>query len=155
EVRLEIEILYEREWFESFGALRMPVERLRGVIAAERAPERVGVKPRALVVAQDRHRVEIAVDRVARERLQRRLRANDTRRPVEFRVHASQMPEQRPAYAGRKQRAHPLLGEMEAVAAVASEALVAAVAGERNGDALARELAHSKGRQRRTVGVRL
>src|SRR5947209_1599483 len=107
----------------------MAMERLPRVVAAEPALERVGIQSRALVVAKDRHRVEVAVDRIARQRLQRRLRAEHARRPVELRIDAAEMTEQRTPHAGRQQRAHAFLGELEAIAAVATEALVAAVAG--------------------------
>ena len=88
-------------------------------------------------------------------RLEGGLRAQEARRPVGLRIEAAQRAEQRPPESGRQQRAHPLFGQVRAVAAVAAEALVAAVARQRDGDVAARQLAHAVGRDGRAVGVRL
>ena len=55
----------------------------------------------------------------------------------------------------RQRGAHALLHQVQPVAAVAAEALVAAVARQRDRHVLARELADAVGRNRRAVGVRL
>ena len=99
--------------------------------------------------------MEVRVDRVARERLERRLGAEDARRPVGLRVDAPEQTEHRPAQAERQHGAHALFHQVQAVAPVAGEALVAAVARQRDRHVLARELAHAVGRDRRAVGVGL
>ena len=99
--------------------------------------------------------MEVGLDRVARQRLEGRLGAEHARRPVGLRIERARAG-RTAAGAGRAAaRAQPLLVEVQAVAAVAAEALVAAVAGQRDGHVLARELADAVGRNRRAVGIRL
>ncbi len=63
--------------------------------------------------------------------------------------------EDRAAHAERQRRTQPLFHHVQAVAPIAAEILVAAVAGQRDRDVLARQLADPVGRDRRAVGIRL
>jgi hypothetical protein len=67
----------------------------------------------------------------------------------------TEQPEQGRRTLQRQERPHAALVHVPAVAAVAGEAFVAAVARQRDRNGLARELAHAVGRHRRTVGVGL
>ena len=102
-----------------------------------------------------RHRVEVGLDRGARHAFEGGLGAQHARRPVGLGVDAPEQPEQRLAQAGRQRRAHALFHQVQPVAAVAAEGLVAAVARQRHRDMLARELADAVGRDRRAVGIGL
>ena len=102
-----------------------------------------------------RHAVEVGLDRAARHALEGGLGAEHARRPVGLRVDAAEQPEQRLADAGRQRAAHALFHQVHAVAAVAAEGLVAAVARQRHRDVLARQLADAVGRDRRAVGIGL
>ena len=100
--------------------------------------------------------MEVGLDRVARQRLEGRsspaTRAAPSR-PWDTRCPSSPNSGRRtPSGSDAPQSA---LHQVQAVAAVAAEALVAAVARQRDGDVLARELAHAVGRNRRAVGIRL
>ena len=99
--------------------------------------------------------MEIAVYCVARQCLQRRFRAEHPGRPVGLRIGAREAAEQRPPQRGRHERRAIAPQRLEAIAAIACETLVAAIARERYGHVLARELANAEGRNRRTVGKRL
>ena len=50
---------------------------------------------------------------------------------------------------------HPFFGHVQAIAPIAAEILVAAIAGQRHGDMPPRKLAHTVGRNGRAVGIRL
>ena len=66
----------------------------------------------------------------------------------------TEQPEDRLADAERQRRTQPFFHHVEAVAPVAAEILVAAVAGQRDRDVLARQLADAVGRNRGAVGIR-
>ena len=83
----------------------------------------------------DSDAVRIGLTAPLPQRLQRRLGPQRLRRPVQLWVDIAQPP-RRPAERAREQPAGPLLRGEQAVAAVAAENLVGAVAGERELDLL-------------------
>ena len=95
EVGLEVEILDQRQRIVRLRLRGVMPEHVQRFVAAEARLERVAEELRAHRIAQDRHRVEVGLDRVARERLERRLRAQHARRPVELRIRAPEQAEQR------------------------------------------------------------
>ena len=135
--------------------LGVAIEHLEGVVAAQFGAQLGAEELLAHRRAQDRHRVEVRLDRRARHALERGLAAQHARRPVELGIEPPERTEHRSPHRQRQQRAHPLFHQVQPVAPVAAEALVAAVAGQRDGDVLAGELADAVGRNRRAVGVGL
>ena len=63
-----------------------------------------------------------------------------------------QRAEHRRAPAGRDQAAHAFLSSLKLIAAISGKNLVRAIARQRNGDSLARQLTDAPGRQRRGIG---
>src|SRR6185437_8414689 len=120
---------------------RVPREHFARVVTRKLGLEARAEELGAQRVAEVRDAREIRFDRIPRERLERRLGAEHPRRPIELRIRAAEWTEERAPQAERHRGAQPLLGEMEAIAPVAAEALVAAVAGERDRHVPARELA--------------
>lgn len=86
---------------------------------------------------------------------QRVLGAQPARRPIELRVGAGQRADDAPAQAGRYHLADRFRDGVEAVAAVAAEHLVAAVAGKRHGGVAAGQRADRERRHRGMVAERL
>ena len=133
----------------------MRAQHLDGIVALQLAHETRAEQPPAKLGAADRDGGEISVDRIARQLLQGRLGAQRARRPVELRVERAGHPEERTAQAPRHHAAHPLLEAMPAIAPIAGEHLVAAIARQGDGDVLARHGADPEGRDRRAVAERL
>ena len=104
------------------------VEYFTCAVTAELGTKTVGEKPRAHVVAEYRHAVEIRVDRLAAECLECRFGTQITRRPIRFWINASQPSEHRTADAKRHETTHSLLGQVQPVTPVAAEIFIAAVA---------------------------
>ena len=153
QVGLVIEVLDERERVVRRRARRMPLEYLDCGVALQFAAEAGTEQLAAHAVVQQRNAVEIRLHRVARQRLERRLGAQHARRPVRLGIEHAERAEQRPAQRQRQPRTQPLFVDVPAVAAIAAKSLVAAVAGQRDGYVLARELAHAVRRHRGTVGI--
>ena len=155
QVGLEVEVLQQRQRVVGRRLLRVAAHHLDRAVALQPGAEAVAEQLVAHPVRHDRHAVEVALDQVARQRLEGGLGAEHARRPVGLRVQRAQGAEQGLAQAGRQLGAHAVLGHRVAVAAVAGEILVAAVARQRHRHLLSRQLAHAVGRDRRAVGIRL
>ena len=155
QIGLQIEILDQRKRMIGRGTRGVPLQHLDRPVALQLAAHALAEQGAAHAVVQHRHAVEVGLDRAAGERLQRRFRAQRTRRPVGFGVELPEQPEQRAAQIERHPRADPLLVDVPAIAAVAAEVLVAAVAGQCDLHRFAGELAHPIGGYGRTVRVGL
>src|SRR5438094_754317 len=99
EISLEIEVLNERQRIVGPRHRCVTVEYFTCAVTAELGTKTVGEKPRAHVVAEYRHAVEIRVDRLAAECLECRFGTQITRRPIRFWINASQPSEHRTADA--------------------------------------------------------
>ena len=67
EIGLEIQVLHERKRVVSLSVLRVAQEGFHRVVTPQSPAERIAIERIALVVAQQRHRLEIPVDRIAGE----------------------------------------------------------------------------------------
>ena len=108
--------------------------------------------PLLLVVVERAHREEVGVHRIAGQVREKGLAAEDLRQIVGLRVEPAERPEHRPPQERRHQAADEVLAQVEGIAAVPGEVLVAAVAREGHGDPLAGGLRDVVGRHGRGVG---
>ena len=99
--------------------------------------------------------MKVGFHRVACERLQRGFCAQRLRRPVDLGIDASERTKQGTAHRLRQPTPDTMFAHMPAITAVAGEALVTPVAGQRDNHALAGDFAHAVGWDRGTVGERL
>ena len=154
QIGLQIEILHQRERIVGVGARRMARENLRRTVTAETRlePGREELAPERL--ANEPHGLRIGLNGVARERLERRLGPQHSRRPVRLRIQPPEQAEHGASHCERHAGTQTLLGEVQLIAPIPGEALVAAVAGQRDSHVAARELADAVGGDRRAVRIR-
>src|SRR3546814_14047412 len=112
-------------------AQRRDIAFLRAV-PAERALCRGGEQRSAQRRGGDTHRAGIGLVAIVGEREQRRFEPQRARCPIELGIPAAEAAEDGRAQIGREQPAHPLLGVLEFVAAIARQRLVGAVTRERH-----------------------
>jgi hypothetical protein len=137
------------------GAGVVAAQHLHRPVAVQALPEGGAEDLVAQVVAHDRDAVEIALHRVPGHGLEGGLGAQHLGRPVRLGVGAAQEAEQGLAHPVGQQVAHAFLVAVPAVAAVAGEVLVAAVAGQGHGHVLAGQLADPVGGHGGGIGVGL
>ena len=155
QIGLEIEVLDEGQSVVGVGPPGMLTEHVDGAVAGEAALESGREQLLAHVVAEDRDAVEVAVHRVARQRLEGRLAAQKARRTIGLGVQAPERAEQRLAQAQRQRGAHALLAHVQTVAPISAEALVPTITGEGHRDVLSRKLANAVRRDGRAISIRL
>ena len=152
QVGLEIGILHAVQVMPRRRFRHEALYHLHGVIALQLRAKPRRVEAEAQAVGQDRDAVEVGLGAVTRQRLQGRLGAQRPRCPIELGVDPAGEAEQRAPEAVGQAGPKQLLVVMPAVAPIAGEDLVAAVARKRHRDPLARQAADLVGRNRRTVG---
>ena len=155
EVGFKVEILDERQRVVGIGAAGVLFKKRLRAVAAKLALELIAEKLRPHRIAQDRNRVEIGFDRAARHAFEGGLGAEHARRPVGLRIDFAEHAKERLTDRLRQRRAHALLHQMQAIAAITAEGFVATVTGERDRHVLARQFADTVSRDRRAVGVGL
>jgi hypothetical protein len=126
-----------------------------GAVAVDFSPEAIGKKLFAHRTTQDRYGMEIGFDRGARHAFKRRFGAKHARRPVRFRIAATEQTKQRPTHAMRHGRAQAFFHQVQAVATIAAKGFIATVTRQGNRDVPARQLTDAVGGNRRTVGIGL
>ncbi len=99
--------------------------------------------------------MEVGIHRGTGQRLEGGLGAEHPRRPIGLRIHAAEQAEGGPPHGNGQGPAQALFHRVQAVAPVAGEALVAAVARQRDRHVPAGELADAVGRQRGAVRIGL
>ncbi len=130
------------------------LEGLEGIVPGQRAGQ-IGREQRQRIRARELRQAGVVGARgIVAELLERALRAQAARGPVELGIDATERP-QRAAARAAENPPRAVLGQVEDVAPVAAEDLVAAVARERHGHVLA---GHARDEQRghaRGIGERL
>ncbi len=153
-IGLQVQVLDQRQRVFGTGASGVEVEHLLRAVARQLTLQCRAEEPGAHRVAKDRHRMKVGFDSGTRHALEGGLGAEDPRSPVSLRVDTTQPSEQRLADPGRQRRAHAFFHQVQAIAPVAAESLIATISRQRHGHVLARQLAHAVGRDGGTVGVR-
>ena len=115
--------------------------------------ETVAVKLLPHWIANQRHAVKIAFHRGSGHAFKGGFGTEDAGSPVGLRVKLAHCAEDGAAQTQRQGRAHFFFHQVKLVTTVAAKALVAAIAGKRDGDVLARQLADAVGGDGRAVGV--
>ena len=155
QVGVQVDVLDERERILRLRAGSVPLEHVDGAVAAQLGLQALTEQRLPHRTAQDAHLLEVGFHGISREGLEGRLGAQRARSLRQLGIRLAEPAEQGAAEARRKHRSQPLFPEVGTVTAVAAEALVAAVARQRDGHVLARELAYPVCRNRRAVGIGL
>ena len=128
QIGLEVEVLHERQRMLGRRVLRVTAKHFDRAIALKPPPELRAEQARARVARQQRHAVQIGLQAVAAERLQQSTWRAARAAPSRASGRAPGESEHRCAHRMRQHGAHALLVTMPAIAPIAREVLVAAVA---------------------------